>query len=192
MRGTTSKELVMLAKESGAAKVYFASAAPPVRFPNVYGIDIPTTAELIAHERSEKDIAEIMGADRVFYNDLSEVIDACISCNQEQVEGFETSCFDGIYITEGVTPGYLAKISRGRGTGSKKEDSDQNLVLNDNTPRSFSPSETVSVGAVESPGLKKRSLSSVSSDLLTDLMENKEGRSEKKGQVAFDKRVKVN
>jgi len=193
VRGTTSKELVMLAKESGAAKVYFASAAPPVRFPNVYGIDIPTTTELIAHERNEQEIAMIMGADRVMYNDLDDVIEACTSCNPDHVKGLETSCFDGVYITEGVTSGYLAKISQGRGKTPKKDDSEQNLVLNDTSPKSLSPPTLkVEVESSNIAMMKKRTLSCMSSDLLTDLVETKESYPKKDMKVALEKRVKVN
>ena len=134
-----------------------------------------------------------MGADRVIYNDLDDVIEACTSCNPDHVKGLETSCFDGVYITEGVTSEYLAKISRGRGKPPKKDDSDQNLVLNDTTPKSLSPPTLkVAVGSSDTSFTKKRTLSSMSSDLLTDLVESKDSSPEKDKKVAFEKRVKVN
>ena len=115
VRGTTSMELVQMAKEAGAKKVYFASAAPPVRYSNVYGIDIPTRTELIAHNRTEEEIAQEMGADAVFYNDLAEIEDAVRSLNPTVLQNFDCSCFSGVYPTEEVTPAYLDLIERGRG-----------------------------------------------------------------------------
>jgi amidophosphoribosyltransferase len=81
-----------MARDAGAKKVYFASAAPPVRFPNVYGIDIPTTTELIAHNRSEDEVEKVMGADRVVYNDLQDVVDAIAQLNPKLLSE-STSCF---------------------------------------------------------------------------------------------------
>ena len=115
VRGTTCMELVQMAKEAGAKKVFFASAAPPVRYSNVYGIDIPTRTELIAHNRTEEEIATEMGADHVFYNDLAEIEDAVRSLNPAVLQNFDCSCFSGIYPTEEVTPAYLDLIERGRG-----------------------------------------------------------------------------
>lgn len=96
VRGTTSKQIIRLAREAGARKVYFASAAPPVRFPNFYGIDMPCAEELIAHDRTEAEIAQLIGADRLFYQDLDDLI-ASAGEGNDQVQGFETSIFDGIY-----------------------------------------------------------------------------------------------
>ena len=115
VRGTTSMELVQMAKEAGAKKVFFASAAPPVRYSNVYGIDIPTRTELIAHNRTEEEIAQEMGADHVYYNDLAEIEDAVRSLNPAVLQNFDCSCFSGIYPTDEVTPAYLDLIERGRG-----------------------------------------------------------------------------
>ena len=95
VRGTTSTELVQLAKQAGAKKIYFASAAPIVKYPNVYGIDIPTSTELIAYDKNEHEIAIAIGADKIFYNDLQDVIDSC----SDTLE-FETSCFSGDYIVQ--------------------------------------------------------------------------------------------
>jgi len=109
VRGTTSREIVQMARESGARKVFFASAAPPVRFPNVYGIDMPTRAELIAAHRSEEEVAREMGADALIYQDLEALKDAVRQANP-RLTNFETSCFDGVYVTGDVTSDYLRAI----------------------------------------------------------------------------------
>eukprot|EP00981_Chlorochromonas_danica_P002089 scaffold423_cov185-Ochromonas_danica.AAC.13 len=118
VRGTTSIELINMAREAGAKKVYFASAAPPVRYPNVYGIDIPTRKELVAHGRTEEEIEKVLGADKVFYNDLKDVIEAIQSLNP-QLTQFEDSCFSGEYVTEEVTEEYLNALEAARGAGRK-------------------------------------------------------------------------
>ena len=96
VRGTTSCEIIQMAREAGAQNVWFASAAPPVRYPNVYGIDIPSATELVAHERTEEEIAEVIGADRMIYNDLVDLQDAVRECERlsgnEKFETFEASC----------------------------------------------------------------------------------------------------
>jgi amidophosphoribosyltransferase len=109
VRGTTSREIVQMAREAGARKVFFASAAPPVRYPNVYGIDMPTRAELIAAHRSEEEVAREIGADALVYQDLDALKDAVRRANP-RLTSFETSCFDGIYITGDVTSDYLRTI----------------------------------------------------------------------------------
>src|SRR5208282_3279103 len=109
VRGTTSQEIVQMARESGARKVFFASAAPPVRFPNVYGIDMPTRGELIANGRSEDEIARMIGADKLIYQDLNALIGDVRSVNPK-VTHFEDSCFSGNYVTGDVTPEYLAGV----------------------------------------------------------------------------------
>jgi amidophosphoribosyltransferase len=98
VRGTTSREIVQMARDAGARKVFFASAAPPVRYPNVYGIDMPTSRELIAYGRSDAEIAREIGADRLIYQDLDALIEDCRSVNPA-IESFETSCFSGEYVT---------------------------------------------------------------------------------------------
>jgi amidophosphoribosyltransferase len=102
VRGTTSKEIVQMAREAGARKVYMASAAPPVRFPNVYGIDMPTKDELIAHNRSIEDIRQYIGADALIYQDVDEMKRVVRALNP-RLDGFEASCFDGEYITGDVS-----------------------------------------------------------------------------------------
>jgi amidophosphoribosyltransferase len=97
VRGTTSKQIIHMARAAGAAKVYFASAAPPVRFPNVYGIDMPSAGELIAHGRTERQVAEIIAADRLIYQDLDDLIASAAQGNP-RLQGFESSIFDGTYI----------------------------------------------------------------------------------------------
>jgi amidophosphoribosyltransferase len=101
VRGTTSKQIIQMARKAGADKVYFASAAPPVRYPNVYGIDMPTAAELIAHSRSEQAVAECIGADRLIYQDLDDLV-ASVSEDNPQLQDFECSIFDGTYIDGSV------------------------------------------------------------------------------------------
>jgi amidophosphoribosyltransferase len=113
VRGTTSREIVQMAREAGARKVFFASAAPPVRFPNVYGIDMPTRAELIAAHRSEEEVARELGADALVYQDLDALKDAVRRANPK-LTSFETSCFDGIYITGDITSDYLRAIETRR------------------------------------------------------------------------------
>ena len=110
VRGTTSQQIIQMAREAGAKKVYIASAAPPVRFPNVYGIDMPAASELVAHDRNEAQIAETIGADWLIYQDLDDLIDAVQKGNRS-IEQFDCSCFDGKYVTETIDPEYLDKIS---------------------------------------------------------------------------------
>ena len=120
VRGTTSREIVQMARESGARKVFFASAAPPVRFANVYGIDMPTREELIATGRSDEEIAREIGADQLIYQDLDALIDDVRSVNPV-VECFEDSCFSGNYITGDVTQEYLDGVEAQRREGSARE-----------------------------------------------------------------------
>jgi amidophosphoribosyltransferase len=113
VRGTTIHEIVQMARDSGANKVMVASAAPPVRFPNVYGIDMPTRSELIAASRSEEEIRREIGADALVYQKIDDLKRAIRDCNP-QLTNFEASCFDGVYITGDVTPAYLDRIERAR------------------------------------------------------------------------------
>jgi amidophosphoribosyltransferase len=129
VRGTTSGEIVQMARESGAKKVYFASAAPPVRFPNVYGIDMPTTEELIANGRSEQEIADAIGADRLIYQDLDDLVEAAMAGNPK-IKRFDTSCFTGDYVTGDVSSDYLDKLSLARNDAAKlaKDMPEESLV----------------------------------------------------------------
>jgi len=113
VRGTTSREIVSMAREAGARKVYFASASPPVRFPNVYGIDMPNQRELIATGRSEADIAHEIGADLLIYQDL-EALKRAVRGANPKLKDFEASCFDGYYVTGDVTADYLSHLARER------------------------------------------------------------------------------
>jgi len=113
VRGTTSREIVQMARDSGANKVFFASAAPPVRYPNVYGIDMPTRSELIAHGRSDEEIRVAIGADALIYQTVDAMKQSVRDVNP-RLKNFEASCFDGIYVTGDVTSEYLDHIERER------------------------------------------------------------------------------
>ncbi|TWO72975.1 amidophosphoribosyltransferase [Caenimonas sedimenti] len=113
VRGTTSREIVQMARDAGARKVYLASAAPPVRFPNVYGIDMPTPEELVAHGRSIEEIREIIGCDALIYQDVDGMKRAIGSLNPK-IEGFDASCFDGVYVTGDINAEDIARINEAR------------------------------------------------------------------------------
>ena len=109
VRGNTSRSIVEMARAAGAKNVYFASAAPPVRYPNVYGIDMPTMEELIAHDNNENQIAKLIGADKMFYQDVNDLKDSITELNPA-IKQVDASCFDGKYITGGVDQAYFDKI----------------------------------------------------------------------------------
>jgi amidophosphoribosyltransferase len=117
VRGTTSRQIIQMAREAGARKVYFASAAPPVRYPNIYGIDMPAPAELVASGRSEAQIERELGADRLIYQRLDDLVEACREGNPG-IGHFDTSCFSGNYVT-GVQPGYLEMLQARRSDHAK-------------------------------------------------------------------------
>ena len=121
VRGNTSKEIVQMAREAGARKVYMASAAPPVRFPNVYGIDMPTSEELIAHNRSIEDIRQFIGADALIYQDIA-AMKRVVNALNPAVRGFEASCFDGVYITGDVTAADLDVMAAQRRSQVEEEE----------------------------------------------------------------------
>ena len=121
VRGNTSSEIVQMARDSGARKVFFASAAPPVRYPNVYGIDMPTREELIANGRTEEQVAALIGADELIYQDLDGLTAAVRSVNP-RVKRFEDSCFSGRYVTGDVTRAYLDGVEAQRRDGAKQAD----------------------------------------------------------------------
>ena len=110
VRGTTCKQIIQMAREAGAKKVYFASAAPPVRYANVYGIDMPSAEELIAHDRSEEEVGKMIGADRLIYQNIEDLIDAAQRGNPD-ITAFDSSCFTGRYVTGDVSPDYLERIA---------------------------------------------------------------------------------
>jgi amidophosphoribosyltransferase len=118
VRGTTSQQIIHMAREAGAKKVYFASAAPPVRYPNVYGIDMPAAHELIAHGRSVEEVTRLIGADRVIFQDLEDLISSVGQGNTE-IKRFDTSCFSGEYVTGDVTKSYLDRLEARRSDESK-------------------------------------------------------------------------
>jgi len=119
VRGTTSKQIIQMAREAGASKVYFASASPPVRHPNIYGIDMPAMSELVAHGRDVEQIRELLGADWLIYQDLDDLVEACRQ-RKSDVQRFDTSCFSGEYVT-GMEDGYLEEIGELRSDQAKSE-----------------------------------------------------------------------
>jgi len=129
VRGTTSKEIVQMAREAGARKVYMASAAPPVRYPNVYGIDMPTKEELVAHGRSIEQIREFIGADQLIYQDVDAMKRVVSALNPPAIRGFEASCFDGHYITGDVTAEDFAAMQAQRRLQFDEEEGDSHSRL---------------------------------------------------------------
>lgn len=125
VRGTTSREIIQMARDAGANKVYMASAAPPVRYPNVYGIDMPSAEELIAHGRTEEEIAEVIGADWLVYQDLDDLIESAREGNPG-IKRFDCAVFDGEYITGDVDEAYLTRLHEKRNdavrNGSQRPD----------------------------------------------------------------------
>jgi amidophosphoribosyltransferase len=129
VRGTTSQEIVQMARDAGARKVYLASAAPPVRYPNVYGIDMPTGRELVAHGRTIEEVRQIIGCDALIYQDVDGMKKAIGSLNPK-IDGFEASCFDGVYITGDINPDDIAKINEARvGQEDPLEENSSRLAL---------------------------------------------------------------
>lgn len=118
VRGTTSAQIIQMARDAGARKVYFASAAPPVRYQNVYGIDMPVAGELIAHNRTEQAVAEKIGADRLIYQSLPDLIDS-VQRGNPRIRSFDTSIFTGEYVTGDVSDRYLEEIAEVRNDGAK-------------------------------------------------------------------------
>jgi amidophosphoribosyltransferase len=119
VRGTTSKQIVQMARDAGARKVYLASAAPPVRHPNVYGIDMPAASELVAHGRSDEEVQAELGCDWLIYQDLGDLVEAVRGMKEAPV-GFDTSCFSGEYVT-GLDADYLDGLQRQRSDDAKRQ-----------------------------------------------------------------------
>jgi len=119
VRGTTSREIVQMARDAGARKVYLASAAPPVRYPNVYGIDMPTPTELVAHNRTIEQIRQEIGCDALIYQDV-EGMKRAISALNPALDGFDASCFDGVYVTGDVTAETIAAMNSARADTAEK------------------------------------------------------------------------
>ena len=120
VRGTTSQQIVQMARDAGANKVYFASAAPPVRYPNVYGIDMPSRDELLATGRTDAEICKEIGADDLIYQDLDALVKD-IKLSNDDINDFDCSCFDGKYVTGDISEAYLANIEAARGDMTKKQ-----------------------------------------------------------------------
>jgi amidophosphoribosyltransferase len=128
VRGTTSEQIIQMARDAGARKVYFASAAPPVRYPNVYGIDMPAAHELIAHNRTEDEVCAAIGADRMIYQDLEDLIDAVRKGNPN-IKHFDTSCFSNEYITGDIDEAYLERIEAMRNDSAQTERNSHNFII---------------------------------------------------------------
>ena len=125
VRGTTSQQIIEMARDAGANRVYFASAAPPVRFPNVYGIDMPAASELIAHGRSDEEVADLLGADGLIFQDLPDLIQAVQKRGKSQVDRFDASVFDGEYVSGDVTPAYLKRLEENRNDDAMEDRASQ-------------------------------------------------------------------
>lgn len=128
VRGTTSKQIIQMARAAGANKVYFASAAPPVRYPNVYGIDMPAVEELIAHNRTENEVGIAIGADKIFFQDLEDLIEA-VQKGNPKIQHFDTSCFNQEYITGDVNTTYLQKINSLRNDEAQMQKNPENFTI---------------------------------------------------------------
>lgn len=126
VRGTTSREIVQMARDAGAKKVFLASAAPPVRYPNVYGIDMPTQAELVAHGRSIDEIRTMIGCDELIYQDLDALKKTIHHLNPE-IEQFDASCFDGVYVTGDITEQDIERLQQERSQAQTEEQADLSL-----------------------------------------------------------------
>lgn len=120
VRGTTSQQIIEMARDAGASKVYMASAAPAVRHPNVYGIDMPAVEELIAHNRSDEEVGELIGADWMIYQDLNDLV-AAVQKGNPQIKEFDCSCFNGQYVTKNISLDYLEKIQAKRNDTAKTD-----------------------------------------------------------------------
>lgn len=128
VRGTTSQEIVQMAREAGANKVYLASAAPPVRYPNVYGIDMPTVEELVAHGRTVEEVRKIIGADALIYQDV-EAMKQAIGKLNDKLTGFDASCFDGVYVTGDIQAEDIARLNSARVKGGEDDADTSRLAL---------------------------------------------------------------
>jgi len=128
VRGTTSEQIIQMARDAGARKVYFASAAPPVRYPNVYGIDMPAAHELIAHNRTEQEVCAAIGADRLIYQELDDLIDAVRKGNSD-IRHFDTSCFSNHYITGDIDEAYLERVESRRNDSAQAQNNSDNFIL---------------------------------------------------------------
>ena len=132
VRGTTSREIVQMARDAGARRVYLASAAPPVRFPNVYGIDMPTLQELVAHDRTVEEVREVIGCDALIYQEVDAMIEAvkkALPKGYPNIEGFDASCFNGQYVTGDISAEVIASMNAQRVHSSAEGEDSSRLAL---------------------------------------------------------------
>jgi amidophosphoribosyltransferase len=128
VRGTTSREIVQMAREAGANKVFMASAAPPVRYPNVYGIDMPTSSELVAHDRTVEEVRQLIGCDALIYQDVDAMKQA-IGSLSDKLAGFDASCFDGVYVTGDINAADIERLNACRVNGEETDADTSRLAL---------------------------------------------------------------
>ncbi|RZL85870.1 MAG: amidophosphoribosyltransferase [Variovorax sp.] len=132
VRGTTSREIVQMARDAGARKVYLASAAPPVRYPNVYGIDMPTKDELVAHDRTVEEIRQLIGCDALIYQDVDAMKRAVLKAapsGAPKLDGFDASCFDGVYVTGDIDTEAISRMNGNRPRVEENEEDSSRLAL---------------------------------------------------------------
>jgi len=128
VRGTTSEQIIKMARDAGAKKVYFASAAPAVRYPNVYGIDMPAVSELVAHNRTEDEIGVAIGADKIIYQELADLVSA-VGTGNKKIKHFDTSCFNHEYVTGDIDETYLKRIDDLRNDASQADKKAETAII---------------------------------------------------------------
>jgi amidophosphoribosyltransferase len=121
VRGNTSKRIVQMARDAGASRVLFASSSPPIIHPNVYGIDMPARKEYIAYGKTNEEICDSIGADRLIYQELEDLVEACTGAGENSLADFDCSCFNGVYVTGGVTEEYLSRVEQMRSDSEKEQ-----------------------------------------------------------------------
>lgn len=121
VRGNTSKRIVQMARDAGASRVLFASSSPPIIHPNVYGIDMPARKEYVAYGKTNEEICDCIGADRLIYQKLEDLVEACTGAGENSLTDFDCSCFNGVYVTGGVTEEYLSRIEQMRSDSEKEQ-----------------------------------------------------------------------
>lgn len=131
VRGTTCKQIIDMARDAGAKNVYFASAAPAVRYPNVYGIDMPAASELIGHGHTDEEVAKLIGADWLLYQDLDDLIDCAVEGNPD-IEQFDCSVFNGEYVTGDIDQTYLDRLESMRSDAVKNKQQSSDSLYDDN------------------------------------------------------------
>ena len=121
VRGNTSRRIVQMAREAGASRVLFASSSPPIIHPNVYGIDMPARSEYVAYGRTTEEICSAIGADWIIYQKLDDLVEACLGAGNAKLANFDCSCFDGVYVTGGISEEYLSRIEKVRADSAKEQ-----------------------------------------------------------------------